>query len=83
MNEQSKIKLPIWQRLIKIVVIIIATFASSQVATTNPILDVAVKNAIVSVSNVMIDALSSNSADTAIIIQAKSDSLYRPVQTIK
>jgi len=80
MTPKTKKPLTIWQQLLKIVLIVVASFASSQVATTNPMLDNVVKTAIVSTSNVLIDVLSSNSADTAIIITAKSDSLNNRVQ---
>lgn len=71
MKVKEKKILPLWRKLLNVIIILVASVASSQVATTSPILDSAVKTAIVTTSNVLIDALSSNSADTAIIITEK------------
>lgn len=71
MNAKPKKATPWWQQLLKIVVIVASSFATSQVATQNSTLDLAVKTAIVQTSNVLIDVLSSNSKDTAIIITEK------------
>lgn len=77
-----KVKKPqtIWSKLLKIVLIVVASLASSQVATNNPVIDQIVKTAIVESSNVLIDALSSNGKDTAIIITAKPAAETLPAQ---
>jgi len=80
MEIKARKKPTIWQQLLKIILIVATSLATSQVATTNPLLDSAVKSAIVGTSNVLIEALSSDSKDTAIIIQAKSDCLQIPAK---
>ena len=75
MTAKTKKPQTIWTKLLRVLIIVLSTFATSQVATSNSELDLAVKTGIVTTSNILIDVLSSNSADTAIIIQAKPDSL--------
>lgn len=83
MNPKVKKPKTIWQSLLKIVIILFASLASSQVATTSPMVDSAVKTAIVTTSNVLIDVLSSDSRDTAIIITAKPTADSVGIKTIK
>jgi hypothetical protein len=71
MNKTTKKPLLWWQQILKVLLIVATSLLTSQVATSNKELDTAVKLGIVATSNVLIDVLSSDSKDTAIIITAK------------
>lgn len=62
-----------WKSLIKVLIILITSIGSSQVATTNPVIDSAVKTAITTASNIVVDALSSDTKDTVIIVTEKEN----------
>jgi len=83
MEKKAAQKKSIWISIFKIILIVVSSFATSQVATTNPIVDLAVKNAIVQTSNVLLEVMSSNSQDTAIIITEKSQTVKTAVQNSK
>lgn len=72
-----------WKTILKIILIVVSTLASSQLATTEPIVDLAVKNIIVQTSNVLLTVLSSDSKDTAIIITDKAETEQIRPQTTK
>jgi len=83
MEKKTAQKKSIWNSILKIVLILVSSFATSQVATTNPIIDLAVKNAIVQTSNVLLEVMSSDSQDSAILITEKSQTVQTAVQTSK
>ena len=80
MVTKANQKRTFWNQLFKIILIVVSSLATSQLATTNSNVDLAVKTAIVSTTNILLDALSSSSKDSAIILTDKDSTVSSNLQ---
>jgi len=83
MDKKPANKKSVWNSILKILLIVISSLATSQIATTEPVIDLAVKTAIVQTSNMLLTVLSSDSQDTAIMVTEKAQAVEIEPQTIK
>lgn len=64
MNAKPKKKITIWQKLLRVVIVVFSLVATSQTLTTDPVIDQALKVGVVQISNIVVGALSNDGADT-------------------
>jgi hypothetical protein len=64
MVTRSAKKPTVWQSLAKIILGILVTILTSQLASTNPVIDNALKVSLIEVSHIAIDALTASGSDS-------------------
>jgi hypothetical protein len=75
--EKQKVKLPWWRQLLRVIFGILLTMSTSQLLSTDPNLDKAIKSGIIAVGSIALDAMTSYSLDTLKIdtVQVASTSI--------
>lgn len=71
MVAKTRKKPTVWQSILKVVLGILVTVLTSQLASTNPIVDNALKTTVIQAGNVVIDALTASGSDSI-----KKDTVY-------